>query len=116
MAKKIKNQFAQGDVLFHPIKEIPKGAKKLEPQEKGLYVHAYGEVTGHAHVTDPKLTTMYEWEGNNLIEVHKETELTHFNINTGGKGDHDAIKVAPGTYEVRKQKEFTFEEWRAVRD
>lgn len=55
----------QGDVILAEIKEIPKGAKKLDH-----LVLAEGEVTGHKHqVLEKETAELYEKNGKLFLRV-----------------------------------------------
>jgi hypothetical protein len=93
----------QGDVLLVPVATVPGDAKKVA-RDHGRVVLAYGESTGHAHVIveeDVTLVTTEEAEQLRtwlLVETAEPVHLTH--------DEHDTLTVAPGTYEVRVQREY----------
>jgi hypothetical protein len=101
-------QLRQGDVLL--ICSEKQLDKKFKPVEfdNGKVILAYGEATGHAHAIDAKACTLYEWQGNRLLEVKKATSLKH--------EEHSPIALKPGIYEVRRQREYTPEAIRNVQD
>lgn len=85
----------QGDVLIIPVARLPAGA--VQRPATGLAVLAYGEVTGHAHtVAGGVLHT----EGDvTYLTVEELTEVRH--------QEHAAIPLAPGTYRITRQVEWT---------
>jgi hypothetical protein len=87
----------QGDVLLEKIDSLPKGAIKQKDAER--IVLAFGEQTGHAHAISTEYATRYEWQGNTLVEVKKESKLVH--------EEHAAIALAPGVYKKTQQKEYS---------
>jgi len=92
----------QGDILLVPVKKLPKGLVEV-PREHGRIVLAEGETTGHLHAIESpeavfKATDLEDIEGR-FLKVQAEVALTH--------PEHDTIKVAPGNYEVRRQREYT---------
>lgn len=94
--------YRQGDILLVPIEKLPNGLSEV-PREKGKIVLAEGEETGHLHAIDAPEATflaedLAEIEGKFLV-VEAEVALTH--------PEHDTIKLAPGNYEVRRQREYT---------
>lgn len=101
-------QFRQGDVFLVQVREIPKKAAAVE-REKGRIVLAYGEATGHAHAVLDADVQLLALGDARFLEV-------------GGKGatvrheEHAPIKLAPGLYEVKRQREYSPEEIRNVAD
>jgi hypothetical protein len=98
----MKAVLRQGDILLVPVDAVPDGLKEV-PRQKGKIVLAEGETTGHLHAIDApeaifKAEDLAEIEGR-FLEVEAEVALTH--------PEHDTIQVAPGNYEVRRQREYT---------
>jgi hypothetical protein len=94
----------QGDVLLVPVPALP--ARRHEQVVNGpRIVLAEGEATGHAHVVVGRArlvrsTNAPSWRGvgrTHLI-VEGPSSLVH--------DEHDAIGLLPGTYEVRRQREY----------
>ena len=107
----MKAPLRQGDILLVPVEAVPEGLKEV-PREKGKIVLAEGEETGHLHAIDAPeatflATDLASIEGRFLvIEAEAITagaaagvSLTH--------PEHDTITVAPGSYEVRRQREYS---------
>jgi hypothetical protein len=111
--KEIKDFGHQGDLNFRPAKEVPKGAKDITSalidQERGGYLLALGEVTGHAHVlvkekkTDVKIM---EQNGRRYIVVNgAPVKLLHGTFTAPGKvrenetDKHQVVILPPGIYE-----------------
>ncbi len=101
----------QGDVLLVLLdaaaaRKVREGAKVAQVSETVL---AEGEVTGHAHRLEGRLER-FENAGRMFVTV-EEDEL-------GGPGwlrheEHADFPVPVGTYEVRRQREYTEVEDRA---
>lgn len=118
-AVNFKNICAQGDVLIRKVSAIPETAKLVAP-ENGAVIVTHSE-TGHDHimVLDRKTSTpnveMFQDPENALlawIKVNRPTVLEHQRPHD----THAPIKFAKGTYEVRRQREYTPEGWRRVAD
>jgi len=90
----------QGDILFIPIKEIPKEAKKVE--SKKYHILAEGEATGHSHrvsvkevdfytIKDQKFVKLWGEVARVLHEEHKTKELTNplYEVKTIQEYDYD---------------------------
>lgn len=103
--------YRQGDVLIVPVSSIP---KEVEPiaREQGRAILAHGEATGHAHAVkdkratlfrDPKLATVFM-----LVSGDEPVALEH--------DEHDSITIAPGNYQVIRQREYSPEAIRNVAD
>ena len=112
----------QGDVLVAQIKALPAGAR-LVPDQNCKVILAWGEVTGHHHRIEHKIShgaaaemveaviarcRLYECEGDRFLVVDEPVELRH--------EEHFAIGLAPGIYEVPVQVEYTPAEIRRVAD
>lgn len=92
----------QGDVLIVRVPTVPAGTREVPRDEAGRIVLALGEVTGHAHAIRDPDATLFQLTGADVeqrfLEITREVTLTH--------EEHDAITLAPGTYEVRRQREY----------
>jgi len=100
------HQIRQGDVFFTPVSRIPKGAKKVKP-ENGLLILARGEASGHAHVLEatPEVE-LYEKDGVLYAKVKDERPVLHKHLPTDSlTTDHSTVTVPPGIHEIRIQKE-----------
>ena len=106
--KKNRTIFRQGDVMVIRVDAIPPGAKPVK-RDNGRIVLAYGEVTGHVHAITDEEVTMFEVDkGICYLDVQMEAFLRH--------EEHGTIPLAPGKYEVRRQREYSPEEIRNVAD
>ena len=102
-----KAMYRQGDVLIVRTDEKPDGEKVK--RDKGRVVLAYGEVTGHAHAIKNKGAVLWKTpSGMEILAVDSESELVH--------EEHDTIKIPPGCYEIRHQREYKPEGIRRVAD
>lgn len=100
--------YRQGDVMLIKTQELPAGAEPMKPEEPTRVILAHGEATGHAHALSSDLATMYQWEGDRLIEVKPGAVLAH--------EEHTHIPILPGIYRVVQQMEYTPQSIRAVAD
>ena len=100
--------YRQGDVLFKQVKKVPEGGKV---RVSGHILE--GEVTGHIHqVAEANL------EDCELMEVGDGLFL---NVSSEGgisivHPDHNPIQLPSGRYEIVRQREYSPEEIRNVRD
>ena len=112
------NQAAQGDLLIRRVGAIPAGLVPMST-ENGVFIVAHSE-TGHHHVieahpgvivydTDDPLVSYLQ-----VIEATDETETLIRHLRTFDT--HESIKVAPGNYEIRRQREYAPEGWRRAAD
>jgi hypothetical protein len=95
--------FRQGDVLVLRVKgnadEL--GERVAEPRDDGRVVLAYGEVTGHAHAIVDEAATLWRLPSDDrllLVTGDAPVALRH--------EEHATVMVPPGTYVVRRQREF----------
>jgi hypothetical protein len=91
----------QGDILLVPVERLPDGLTEV-PREEGKIILAEGEATGHLHAIDSPeamflATDLGEIEGR-FLAVEAEVALEH--------PEHDTVTLAPGSYEVRRQREY----------
>lgn len=105
--------FRQGDVLIIPIDgKLPQGLKPVD-REQGRVVLAHGEVTGHAHAIKSPRAHFYQ-------EPKSEGARRFLEIVGGNVAlrheEHAEVKLKPGLYEVKRQREYTPEEIRNVAD
>jgi hypothetical protein len=111
-----QQQVRQGDVYLVPTTARP-SAKAMRVTDHGRVILAYGEVTGHAHevlpATEnadpvPAMELFEEPDGSRILVVKREALLQH--------EEHGRIDLAPGGYQVIRQREYTPEATRNVAD
>lgn len=105
-------QYRQGDVYLRRVDNIPDGLV-LVPRDNGRIVLAYGEVTGHAHAILDNAATLFapsdlDEMAARFLRVENEVALEH--------EEHSTIVLAPGIYEVRRQREYSPSALRNVAD
>lgn len=108
--------FRQGDVLVRRINARMPTGKDI--REAGRVILAHGEVTGHAHevvAAVPSETTALpaaqffeQPDGRRFLFVERACVLTH--------QEHGTIALAPGCYEVTRQREYFPDAIRSVED
>lgn len=97
--------YRHGDVLIAPAKKIPKGAKRRPDR-----ILAKGEITGHSHRVETEGVAVLFDSGDDVF-VHvaeSPARVVH--------EEHDTVTLQPGYYRVWRQREYTPEEIRVVRD
>ncbi len=95
----------QGDIFIAAVAAIPAGAKT---QPHGVL--AEGEVTGHSHrIQGLDTARLYAHAGALFLDVLAETA-------TVVHDEHGPITLARGTYRVWRQREYSPEAIRVVRD
>lgn len=116
--KTFKTQAAQGDLLIRRIDSIPTAAVAIV-SEHGKFVVAHSE-TGHNHVIAERPSVKLFTTGDpmisylQVIEATDETETLLEHLRS--YDTHETIQIAPGNYEIRRQREYTPEGWRRVED
>lgn len=109
---------AQGDLMIRRIDSIPSSATTVVA-ENGNFVVAHSE-TGHHHVIAERPGVKYYTTGDPMIsylEVIEATDATETLLEHLRSYDtHETIKIEPGNYEIRRQREYTPEGWRRVED
>lgn len=88
----------QGDVLLIPIDQVPDSATTTAAGTR--LVLAEGEATGHAHAVLADNAELVEAPDGTLylIVADEAAVLVH--------EEHNAIPLNPGSYEVRRQREY----------
>lgn len=115
--KKFDSVAAQGDCFVRRIDSLPVGLveESESKEEPGKFVIAHSE-TGHHHVVDRKNTKLYTDPKNPMtayLEVlEKYADLQHLR----DFDKHEALRLTPGIYEIRRQREWAPEGWRQVAD
>ena len=103
--------YRQGDVLIIPVRSIPEACKEMK-LENGRVVLAHGEVTGHAHAIGRREAVMFRDSvggAGTFIKVgDKGAQVKH--------EEHSTIALAPGNYEIVRQREYSPEAIRNVAD
>jgi hypothetical protein len=98
----------QGDVGLRRIAERDRAELKVQPRDKhGRIVLAYGKSSGHAHVLRAQgvCLLLNETTGERVLRVVDPCQLLH---DMGAEslvetGEHAAIDLPPGDYEVIPQ-------------
>ena len=92
--------YRQGDVFLFPVATAPAATIDV-PRDNGRVVLAYGEVTGHAHAIAAPGATLVRTKTDErfLSIVGAPAPLVH--------EEHATIEVAPGTYRVIIDREWT---------
>lgn len=104
---------AQGDMLIIPIANIPTTAKAAKPEGKH-FILAHSE-TGHHHVIERAKAEVYEAADDAFIAYVKAlapADITHQRPHD----THETVQLAPGNYEIRRQREYVPEGFRAAQD
>ncbi len=116
--KTFANMGAQGDLLIRRVDSLPTGEELTEIEsQNGQLVVAHSE-TGHNHFFD-----VAGAERNVHLYASKDPMVCYLTV----EGDnvlqharpfdqHEAINFTGGTYELRRQREYTPEGWRRVED
>ena len=103
----------QGDLCIRRIAEFPANLKTGKAED-GIYILAHSE-TGHRHVVKGHTAQLLIDETNAFIaylDVAEPTELEHLR----SFDTHEPYLLAPGKYEIRRQREHTPEGWRRAAD
>ena len=99
-------QYRQGDVLFTEVKSVP---KRCKIRKNGHILE--GEATGHIH----RIADL------DAAEVLESGEQLYLSVNAEGgvsilHEDHRTLELPAGNYEIMRQREYSPETIRNVRD
>jgi hypothetical protein len=121
--KIITAQAAQGDVLFRRIDKLPSDVKP-GAATNGAYVVAHSE-TGHNHVVMERPGVQY-FSAMDELKAMLDGKPAAYLVVTGDEpaavehqrsfDTHGTIGLSPGIWEVRRQREYTPEGFRAAAD
>lgn len=118
--------YAQGDILIElvadadgkPVGNAGNGQFGVDPD--GSAVLARGEVTGHRHRFHPMAGVTLFRDDALARDVPAELYIGHVKIAAAPADliheEHDTIALPPGTYRIRRQREWTAEQARVVAD
>lgn len=110
----IRNQGAQGDVFFRRVDRIPDGCTEAE-RVNGAIVVTHSE-TGHNHEIRGAVNTRLEEYHGGLIAYLSIGDPYADVEHCRSYDTHRTIRLGRGTWEVRRQREYTPEGWRRVED
>ncbi|MEM7246204.1 MAG: hypothetical protein AAF533_12725 [Acidobacteriota bacterium] len=98
-------QYRHGDVMLERIDALPEQVRRLPH-----CVLAHGEVTGHSHrIQDHGTAVLYQTPDTLMLEVEAESaDLVH--------EEHATIRLPRGLYRVWRQREYSPESIRIIRD
>lgn len=125
--KTFEKMARQGDVVIVRCDRIPDGANPIK-REGGKVVLAHGEVTGHMHAISEKHVQHFRVDDAMAQRVEDRTRLraggalaqTYLMVEGAPAllkhDEHEEIQIAPGTYIVRRQREYVRGEIRNVAD
>lgn len=109
---------AQGDLMIRRIETLPDNLRPMKT-ENSLYIVAHSE-TGHHHAIAEKPNVRVFESGDPMVsylEVVEAADQTETLLEHLRSFDtHETISIAPGVYEIRRQREYTPEGWRKVQD
>ena len=98
----------QGDVLIETVSALPASARRRD----GTPILVMGEVTGHAHRVDDaetaEIAEIWEYGGGLYPFALLETRIVH--------DEHQPITLPPGVYQIWRQREYTPQDIRVIRD
>jgi hypothetical protein len=102
------NMWRQGDVFFERVTKIPARMRE-RPLPHVTLVH--GEMTGHSHrIADPRTATLFAAGPTTFyLDVHAGGAMVVHE-------EHGPIALEPGLYRVWRQREYSPEAIRVVRD
>lgn len=110
--------YAQGDIIIERVADA-KPSTPIGVDPDGAVVLARGEVTGHRHAFYGGGATLFRDDAL-ARDVPAGLYIGHVRISASGAAlrheEHAAIDLPPGTYRVRRQREWTDEQERIVAD
>ena len=106
------DHYRQGDLLIKKAEDTEPKSWEPRRRRRASGILLRGEATGHAHRIRKedlsKVDVLIDTAGNLWIRAKEPTQIIH--------EEHGSIDIAPGFYEVRRQREFRPGGDRLVRD
>lgn len=98
-------QYRHGDVLVEQVAEMPDVRRKAQHT-----ILAHGELTGHCHrIAEKDAAVLYDTPEGMFLHVTADVAtLVH--------DEHNPISLSNGFYRVWRQREYSPEEIRIIRD
>lgn len=112
--KSFKTMAAQGDLMIIRVSEFDAKDYRAAQPEGGKFILAHSE-TGHHHTVPEGDVLVYEKPDNQFegaMQVLRECLLTH----ERSFDTHDPIKLEPGNYKIRRQREYVANGYRRAAD
>lgn len=109
--------YAQGDLLIERVSDLgePTGSPAVGVSSVVL---AEGERTGHSHVLEGKI--VFFRDDGLAIDVPRALYVGHAKVVDGtariSHQEHGPVTLPPGTYRIRRQREFDPKDARLVAD
>jgi hypothetical protein len=98
-----RKQYRQGDLLFVEVNQLPRTARRVEHR-----VIAEGETTGHMHQVLDETAVLYEDGNVKFLEALGDASVVH--------EEHGTLVLPKGLYRVIRQREYSPDRVRKVRD
>jgi hypothetical protein len=116
----MKELYAQGDIILEKVEDVKTVPKKsiIANDPDGAVVLARGEVTGHRHAFYTPQATLFRDDAL-ARDVPTELYIGHVKIAAPSElkhEEHSTIPLPPGTYRVRRQREWDLGAARVVAD
>ena len=98
-------QYRHGDVMIEKVDSLPSEKRKAQHT-----ILAHGEITGHSHrIQEHENASLYDTPAGLYLHVTAEpATVVH--------EEHDPISLTTGYYRVWRQREYSPEEIRTIRD
>lgn len=113
--KTFQNCAAQGDLLIRRIDVLPNDVRQIKP-EVGKFILAHSE-TGHHHSILERPGVEYFGTDDPLVAYLRVIDSVEVVLEHERQFDtHESLLIKGGTYEIRRQREYTPEGWRRVAD
>lgn len=102
----------QGDVMLIPVDSVPNDAVPVKQGDEHVIAHSE---TGHNHTMSALRVNFFMMPSDPLegyLTVDEATVLDHQRT----FHTHESIRVHPGTYKIRRQREYSPEGWQRAAD
>jgi hypothetical protein len=114
----VNELYAQGDLLIERVFDVPVSGVMMGQQTNGAFVLAEGELTGHSHRIEDRVT--FFRDDSLARDIPGGLYIGHIRVDGPTARvvhqEHAGIALGKGTYRVRRQRELEPDEARIVAD
>ena len=111
-----KLNYRAGDINLKEIEKLPENYKEIYKGDN--FILKMGEGRNHAHTLNGDFVLVQDAEGRQYLQVLNPSRLTHDDISTKQKAEHDTHEIQRGYYTIIYEENFNpfTEELNLVRD
>lgn len=116
MEEKEKLNYRAGDINLKEIEKLPENCKEVYKGDN--FILKMGEGRNHAHTLQGDFVLVQDPQGRQHLQILNPSRLTHDDISTKQKAEHDTHEIQVGYFTIDHEEKFNpfTEELEFVRD